>query len=237
MNIAIIPARGGSKRIPGKNLKIFAGKPMLAHSIEAALASRCFEKVVVSTDDPLIADAARRWGAETPFRRPPELADDYTPTRAVINHAIGEVANIYTLPEFVCCIYATAPFLQHEDLIASLAALKAHQADFVFSVTTFPSAIQRALRILESGVVVPFFPESMGARSQDLDEAYHDAAQFYWGRPSAFLSNTPMFAGGSLPFVLPRYRVHDIDTLEDWQRAELMFEALKSATELGGVKV
>ncbi|WP_300339328.1 pseudaminic acid cytidylyltransferase [Accumulibacter sp.] len=235
MNVAIIPARGGSKRIPRKNLKLFGGKPMLVHSIEAALKSGCFEKVVVSTDDPEIAVVARKWGADVPFDRPLELSDDHTPTRAVINHAIAEIAMLYGLPEFVCCIYATAPFLRYGDLIGSLITLRAQNVDFVFSVTTFASPIQRALRISASGAVVPFYPEFMGSRSQDLEEAYHDAGQFYWGRPSAFLSNASMFGGTGLPFVLPRWRVQDIDTIEDWQRAELMFDVLTREAAPGAI--
>lgn len=231
MNVAIIPARGGSKRIPQKNIKPFCGKPMIAWSIETALASGCFDRVIVSTDDAQIAALAERWGAESPFLRPQELADDHTPTRPVINHAIGEVAQRYAMPQFVCCIYATAPFLQVEDLRRGLALLIEQERDFAFSVGEFGYPIQRALKMTPEGGVEMLYPQYRTTRSQDLEQAYHDAGQFYWGRTQAFLANRPTFSPASAPVVLPAHRVQDIDTPEDWQRAELMFRALQLDNE------
>lgn len=233
MNVAIIPARGGSKRIPRKNVRPFGGKPMIGHSINAALESGCFDHVVVSTDDSNIAEVSRALGADVPFLRPAALSDDHTSTRPVVNHAIEQVSQLYGRPEFVCCIYATAPFLSHRDLSAALSVLRAEPWDFVFSATSYAFPIQRALKVTSSGAVEPFFPEAVATRSQDLTEAYHDAAQFYWGRTSAYLGNLPMFGDRSSAFVLPRYRVQDIDTSEDWRRAELMFRALEQGIGAG----
>jgi pseudaminic acid cytidylyltransferase len=228
MNVAVIPARGGSKRIPRKNVRDFCGKPMIAWSIEAALTSDCFERVVVSTDDAEIAEIARAWGAETPFLRPPELSDDYTPTRPVINHAIREIEALYGRPQYVCCIYATAPFVRVSDLRNGYSSLTKNKADFAFAVTSFAYPIQRALKRTENGGVAMFYPEHRLTRSQDLETAYHDAGQFYWGKTEAFLADLPTFSSSSIPIILPRRRVHDIDTEEDWLLAELMFNTLNS---------
>lgn len=227
MNIAVIPARGGSKRIHRKNIKMFCGKPMIAWSIEAALASDCFDRVIVSTDDDEIAKVAQEWGAEVPFRRPAELSDDHTGTIPVIAHAIdwlGEHGQAQA-PEAVCCIYATAPFVQAEDLTAGLRVLQSPEVDYAFSVTSFAFPIQRALRITETGRVAMFQPENFSTRSQDLEEAWHDAGQFYWGRAEAWCAGIPIFSERAMPVVLPRHRVQDIDTPEDWQRAEWLFKA------------
>lgn len=226
-SIAIIPARGGSKRIPRKNVRDFCGKPMLAWSIEGALKSGCFEQVIVSTDDDEIAHVARSWGAEVPFLRPSELSDDNTPTRQVVNHAIREVEKLFDLPQYVCCIYATAPFLQVADLQEGFQMLLERADDFVFAATRFAYPIQRALRLTANGGVEMLFPENRLARSQDLEEAYHDAGQFYWGKTTAFLSDLPTFSPLSHAIILPRYRVHDIDTWEDWRLAEIVFRALQ----------
>lgn len=225
MNLAVIPARGGSKRIPLKNIRQFAGKPLVAYSIEAAKESNLFEKIVVSTDCEKIANVAIKYGAEVPFLRPKDLSDDFTGTKPVTNHAIQYCKENYFVPEFTCCIYATAPFLQVDYLVEALKVLKqSQQHAFSFSVTTFPFPIQRAICV-KSGGVEPMFPEKIGMRSQDLTEAYHDAGQFYWGRTEDYLLNKPMFAKHSIPIVLPRYLVQDIDTEEDWLRAELMYKS------------
>lgn len=225
MNIAIIPARGGSKRIPAKNIKLFSGKPLIHYSIEAALNSGLFEQVIVSTDSEEIADIAQRAGATVPFIRPQSLSDDMVGTRPVTNHAIQYLLDQGLNPEFCCCIYATAPFLHPDYLVQGLQALQA-QPDkaFAFSVTSFPFPVQRALAI-EQGGVKAMYPEDIGKRSQDLVEAYHDAGQFYWGRTADYLSNKGIFSSHSIPIVLPRHLVQDIDTPEDWTRAELMYQA------------
>ncbi len=230
MILAVIPARGGSKRIPKKNIRDFCGKPIISYSIEAALKSKLFDKVIVSTDDEEIAAVAREFGAETPFMRPAKISDDYTGTNAVVKHAIQwyqEQAGSITL---ACCIYATAPFLRAKYLSEGYDKLINTGKSFVFSVTSFPFPIQRAIRINKNAEVEAFWPENISERSQDLEEAYHDAGQFYWGRPQAFLNNETIFSSVSLPVILPRYLVQDIDTQEDWIRAELMYQALKDST-------
>ena len=226
MKLAVIPARGGSKRIPRKNIKGFCGKPMIAWAIEAALQSGCFDAVVVSTDDAEIAEVARAHGATVPFMRPAELADDYTGTIPVIRHAIEWHQRQGQAPERVCCIYATAPFVRAEDILRGLQVLDETGCAYAFSVTSYASPIQRAIRITPQGRVEMFYPEHFNTRSQDLEEAFHDAGQFYWGQTSAWLVGKPIFSPVAAPIILPRYRVQDIDTSEDWERAELLFRAL-----------
>ncbi|WP_353979032.1 pseudaminic acid cytidylyltransferase [Salinicola endophyticus] len=230
MRLAVIPARGGSKRIPRKNIKAFCGKPMIAWSIQAALASRCFDLVIVSTDDDEIAAVAREWGAQTPFMRPAALADDHTGTVPVIAHAITEIQQAGVSLEAVCCLYATAPFVAAGDLIAGLDCLEGEDVDYAFSVTSYAFPIQRALRMTPEGRVAMFEPQHLNTRSQDLEEAWHDAGQFYWGRPEAWLAGRPLFSARAVPVKLPRHRVQDIDTPEDWQRGEWLFKAWQAAS-------
>jgi pseudaminic acid cytidylyltransferase len=227
MKLAVIPARGGSKRIPRKNIKLFCGKPMIAWSIEAAIESQCFERIIVSTDDTEIAEIASAYGAQVPFTRPRELSDDYTGTTAVVAHATQwHNQNHSAQPATqVCCIYATAPFVRAIDLQRGLNLLHSTQADFAFAVASYAFPIQRALRITPDNRVTMFEPEHLNTRSQDLDEAWHDAGQFYWGAANAWLSNAPMFGPRSAPIPLQRCRVQDIDTAEDWERAEWLFKA------------
>ncbi|MHC6224576.1 pseudaminic acid cytidylyltransferase [Pseudomonas sp. X10] len=230
MRLAVIPARGGSKRIPRKNIKLFCAKPMIAWSIEAALASGCFDKVIVSTDDTEIAEIARQSGAEVPFMRPESLADDHTGTLPVIRQAIIEMMQHQGMAiGQVCCIYATAPFVTPEDLQRGLEILEESRADYAFSITSYAFPIQRAVRLDSNGRVSMFEPEHFTTRSQDLEEAFHDAGQFYWGKATAWLAETPIFSAGSAAVLLPRHRVQDIDTPEDWVRAEWMFKALQAA--------
>jgi N-acylneuraminate cytidylyltransferase len=229
MKLAIIPARGGSKRIPRKNVRSFCGRPMIHWSIDAALHSGCFDAVVVSTDDPEIAAVARAAGAEVPFTRPAELSNDYAGTVAVVQHAVNWLAAQGRPAEFVCCLYATAPFVTPQDLRLGLAALQGEpQAAYALSVTSFPFPIQRALKRTPDGRIAMFHPEHLNTRSQDLEEAFHDAGQFYWGRAHAWAEALPVFGPRTMPIVLPRHRVQDIDTPEDWDRAEWMFKALRS---------
>lgn len=226
MKLAIIPARGGSKRIPRKNIRPFHGRPIIGWSIAAARESGLFDHVVVSTDDAEIAEVARSLGAETPFVRPPELSDDRTGTNAVVRHALAWFAARGEPVEVVCCIYATAPFVTAAALAEGHRRLVERGHGFAFSVTSFPFPIQRALRIRPDGSLAMFQPEHMATRSQDLEEAWHDAGQFYWGTAAAFEADLPLFSEHAVPVVLPRHRVQDIDTPEDWRRAELMFAAL-----------
>jgi pseudaminic acid cytidylyltransferase len=226
MKIAVIPARGGSKRIPSKNIKPFCGKPMIAYSIEAALASGCFDQVIVSTDNEEIAETSLAHGAAVPFMRPESLSDDHTGTTPVIAHATEWLNKAGTPPDYVCCIYATAPFVRPEDIQVGLCRLEAAGCDYAFSVTSFAFPIQRAVRITTENRVEMFTPSAFQTRSQDLTEAFHDAGQFYWGTAGAWLEAKPIFGAGSAPVVLPRYRVQDIDTPEDWVTAELMYSAM-----------
>lgn len=226
MRLAVIPARGGSKRIPRKNIKLFCGKPMIGWSIEAAQQSGCFDQIIVSTDDVEIAEVARQFGAAVPFMRPAELSDDHTGTIPVIRHAVEWFNAQGRVVEQVCCLYATAPFVRVEDIQRGLKILNEMGSDYAFSVTSYPFPIQRAIRITEQGRVEMFNPEHFNTRSQDLEEAYHDAGQFYWGRASAWLQGTMIFSPDSAPVLLPRHRVQDIDTPEDWLRAEWMFKAM-----------
>ena len=225
--IAIIPARGGSKRIPRKNIKPFAGRPMIVHAISAALGSRLFGQVVVSTDDPEIAETARQAGAKTPFMRPGELADDHTPTVPVVAHAIEALEQIGWPVATVCCIYPGVPFIQLADLATALDLLRTSGVDYTFPVAEFPSAIQRALRRTSVGRLSPFHPEFELTRTQDLEPAYHDAGQFYWGSRDAWLSN-PRIHSNAAGLAIPNWRVVDIDTPEDWERAEILYSTLST---------
>lgn len=226
MKIAVIPARGGSKRIPRKNIKLFCGKPMIAWSIEAAFESSCFDQVVVSTDDAEIAEVARQCGAHVPFMRPTTLSDDHTGTIPVIRHAIEWFSERGQVADQVCCIYATAPFVRAVDIRTGLDILTGADSDYAFAVTKYPFPIQRAIRITDQGRVAMFNPEHFNTRSQDLEEAYHDAGQFYWGRATAWLTGKVIFGPHAAAIQLPRYRVQDIDTVEDWQMAEYLFQVV-----------
>jgi pseudaminic acid cytidylyltransferase len=232
VKVAIIPARGGSKRIPHKNVKLFAGKPIIAYSIMTARRSGCFDRIIVSTDDEEIAGVAKEWDAEVPFMRPKELSDDHTMTKPVIKHAIDWLQNNWASPKYVCCLYATAPFVQTRFLREGLAKLEASDKSFAFTVTSFPFPIQRAVRINSRGEIEALWPEHELKRSQDLEETFHDAGQFYWGHTEAFLTDVACFSPASLPVKLPRHLVQDIDTPEDWHRAELMYRALLESGEL-----
>ena len=226
MRLAIIPARGGSKRIPRKNIRLFGGQPIISWSIAAARQSGCFDRIIVSTDDPEISEVAKAHGAEVPFVRPPELSDDHTGTIPVIAHAIAwQNANGEDVSE-ACCIYATAPFIRAEDLQRGWQAIQECDAKYAFSVTSYAFPIQRALRITPTKRVAMFQPEHFTTRSQDLEEAWHDAAQFYWGKAEAWLTELPLFSEAAKPIILPRHRVQDIDTPDDWARAEMMFKCL-----------
>lgn len=223
--IAIIPARGGSKRIPRKNIKTFHGKPLIAYSIEVAIASSLFDKVIVTTDDEEIASIAKQCGAEVPFIRPKELSDDFTGTEDVINHTINYLKGNGEVFEYVCTIYATAPLLQEKYLIEGLEKLKESDALNAFSATSMPFPIQRTFKLDSHGRCEMFTPEYYMTRSQDLEEAYQDAGQFYWSKVGV-KSKEIMFGKDSIPIILPRYLVQDIDTFEDWQRAEFMYAAI-----------
>lgn len=228
--VAVIPARGGSKRIPRKNIRLFHGKPLIAYSIEAAKKSGLFDHVIVSTDDEEIAEVAREYGAEVPFLRPESLADDHTGTGAVAAHALRWLQERGEEIDYLCTLYATAPFLDPGFLRKGFEELRNSDAVYAFSATSMPFPIQRTFRITGEGRCEMFFPEHFKTRSQDLEEAYQDAGQFYWQKVGA-KSEEPMFGKDSIPVVLPRYLVQDIDTPEDWERAELMYRLLEETAK------
>ena len=224
--IAIIPARGGSKRIPKKNIKLFHGKPLIAYSIEKALASNLFTKVVVSSDDEDIAQISKEYGAEVPFIRSRELSDDFTSSGDVVKDAVKKLQDMGENFDYVCTIYATAPLLDIKYLKDGYEKLKNSDARMAFSVTSMPFPIQRTFKITQNGRCEMFWPENFQKRSQDLEEAYQDAGQFYWENIDKKFTDIP-FGRDSIPIIIPRHLVQDIDTLEDWKRVELMYQALK----------
>ncbi|CAI8349820.1 MAG: CMP-N,N'-diacetyllegionaminic acid synthase [Cellvibrionales bacterium UBA7375] len=229
MIVAIIPARGGSKRIKKKNIREFCGQPVIAYSIKQAQASSLFDRIVVSTDDPAIADISRKLGADVPFIRPRSLSGDLVGTVDVINHGITcleEETN--TRVSFACCLYPTAPFVVVDDLREGYLRLVDSKKLFAFSVTTFAFPIQRALKINDKDELQAFWPENIEKRSQDLEEAYHDAGQFYWGKREGFFEKKTILSSASIPIIIPRERVQDIDTEEDWCRAESLYKVLQS---------
>ncbi|WP_297836201.1 pseudaminic acid cytidylyltransferase [Pseudomonas sp.] len=231
--VAIIPARGGSKRIARKNLKLFNGQPMIVWSIRAALKCGLFDQVVVSTDDEEIASVAKAHGAHVPFLRPAHLADDFTGTAAVIVHALTTLQEQGQRFDYACCIYATAPLLQTRYLREGLSLLEQRpDKSFAFSVCGFAFAVQRALVLSEQGALQPMYPQYRETRSQDLPVAYQDAGQFYWGRSEAWLRGDVLFSEQSVPVILPRHLVQDIDNQEDWTRAEYLYAALQAGGEL-----
>lgn len=230
-SIAIIPARGGSKRIPRKNIKEFLGKPLIAYSIQTAIESKLFDKIIVTTDDEEIASIAQKYGAKVPFIRPKELADDFTGTADVVNHALKWLKEHGDEYDYVCTIYATAPLLQSKYLVEGFEKLKNSDAINAFSATSMPFPIQRTFKITANGRCEMFWPENYNVRSQDLEEAYQDAGQFYWTKADK-RSDEIMFGKDSIPIVLPRHLVQDIDTLEDWQRAEIMYRVIQEEEKI-----
>ena len=227
LTVAVIPARGGSKRIPKKNIKPFAGQPMISYSISAAKNAGLFDRIIVSTDSDEIAEVAATYGAEVPFIRPPELSDDRTATAPVVTHACNWLADDGTPAVYACCIYATAPFVRARDIVEGYNILKESGASTAFTVTSFPFPIFRALQIRDDRTLKMFWPEHRTTRSQDLPDAYHDAGQFYWINVERFLQTSELYNEDSRPITLPRYLVQDIDTPEDWDTAEHMFTALQ----------
>jgi pseudaminic acid cytidylyltransferase len=231
MNLAVIPARGGSKRIPRKNIKEFCGRPMIAWAIEAAQKSACFDRIIVSTDDDEIAAVSRQWGAEVPFVRPNNLADDLTPTVPVIASAICECEKFGQEIDFACCIYPCVPLIQIDDLVAALKILEHSNYPYVFPVTEFSSPIQRAFRRDNDGGLYLFFQENELECTQNLEKAYYDAGQFYWGKRDAWMNIQRIHSHGH-GIVIPEWRVVDIDTVEDLIRAELIFKILNGNADV-----
>ena len=216
MNICVIPARGGSKRIPLKNIRNFCGKPVITYSIESAIKSKCFKKVIVSTDNKKIREIAISSGADVPFTRPKELSDDFSTTMAVIKHAIEWFQSKGEKIENVCCLYPTAPFVLPKDIKSGLKMLNDNIGYYALPVVKYPQ------NVLEMN-----HPENINLRSQDLDEIWHDAGQYCWGRVNAWLEEKPILTSNPIPITLSRYKAQDIDTEEDWFQAELIFKSLK----------
>lgn len=224
MKIAVIPARGGSKRIPRKNIRPFAGRPMLSYAVAAADGTGLFDCIAVSSEDDEILDLAAKLGARA-LPRPAKLADDFTPTVPVVAHAICALEPDIGKADLVCCIYPAVPFLRSLDIRDALSILPRNSTSYAFPVVRFPSAVQRALRLDDQRRVSPFFPDATDKRSQDLEEAYYDAGQFYWGSRECWLGGLGIHSNG-LGLVVPEWRTIDIDTPDDWRRAELMYKVL-----------
>ncbi len=224
MNIAIIPARGGSKRIPRKNIKNFSGKPIIQYAIDAAHKAEVFDKIIVSTDDSEISKIAKLLGADVPFARPADLSDDHTPTVPVIRHAIQQIKNVGWNIEFVCCIYPTVPFIESLDLVLALERVKNDPNQFCFPIAEFPSPVFRSLKMAADGKLSAFFPENELVRSQDLPPAFFDVGQFYWGHSDLWEKCDNVHSLG-IGYEIPYGRAVDIDTNADWQRAEMLFKA------------
>jgi pseudaminic acid cytidylyltransferase len=224
MRLAVIPARGGSQRIPRKNIRPFHGRPIISYAITAALAAGCFDEVMVSTDDNEIATVARAAGAAVPFMRSPQNASHTATTADVLLEVLRQYEGNGRNWTELCCLYPTAPFVTPEALNAGLEKLT-HGASGVISVVRFSYPIQRALRIT-NGQVSMFHPEHLNSRSQDLEPAYHDAGQFYWAKVPAFVSSGTLMGPGVAALELPESAVQDIDTEEDWALAELKFQRL-----------
>jgi pseudaminic acid cytidylyltransferase len=230
MNICVIPARGGSKRIPRKNIKNFCGQPMIAYSIASALDSKLFDHVIVSTDDHEIAEISLKYGASVPFTRPESLSDDYSTSLDVVEHALSWVQKNIGGVKLVCTLYATAPFTNSKDLINAYEEILKHKnCQVVYPIVEFDFPIQRAIKLADNGSVEMFQPKHLLTRSQDLEKAYHDAGQFYWMKSEFIGSNTPIFSDIARTIKIPHYRVQDIDTNDDWIRAEFIFKAMNAS--------
>ena len=230
MNIAIIPARGGSKRIPGKNIKDFSGLPIIAWSVKAARDAQIFDRIIVSTDDPEIKAISEQYGAEVPFMRPDDLSDDFTATAPVITHAINEVKEDIPDISWACCIYPCAPLIFFDDIKESLKIAIENDAEFIYPVSEFPVPPQWALKLTKNNYIEYLHPGSALIRSQDLEKLYFDAGQFYWGKVESWLARKDMHSCG-VGFPIPNFRVSDIDTLDDWKRAELIFRHLRKENQ------
>tara|TARA_B100001123_G_C15340166_1_gene1034508 strand:- start:4841 stop:5530 length:690 start_codon:yes stop_codon:yes gene_type:complete len=225
MNIAIIPARGGSKRIPRKNIKFFFGKPMIAYSIEAAKKSKIFDKIIVSTDDKNVAKIAKKFGASVPFLRPSILADDLTPTAPVISHAIKEISKNETI-DIVCCIYPCTPLLSYKNLQKAKVFFEKKKAKFVYSIVEYPHPIQRAMKKMNNGELKLLHPKYEVTRTQDLEKTFHDAGQFYFARAKTWLKNKKIHSN-AVGYEIKSWQVVDIDNNDDWKKAELLFSVTK----------
>ncbi len=222
-NVAIIPARGGSKRIPNKNIKLFLGKPIISYPIKIALESNLFKRVIVSTDSEEIAEIAIKYGAEVPFLRSSKNSDDYATTNDVLKEVL---ANLDSDFDKFCCIYPTSPLLDVRSLELGLKKLTDENFDTVFPVVSFSYPILRSLKIDDKGKAEMNWPEYKNSRSQDLPKAYHDSGMFYWAKTLDFLASGSLWTSNTGVIELPESKVQDIDTLSDWSIAELKYKLL-----------
>lgn len=224
--IAIIPARGGSKRIPRKNIKEFCGKPILVYSINAALQTKLFDEVMVSTDDVEIAEISKQYGASVPFFRSKETSNDYAILKDVLNEVLAEYQKLDKIFDEVCCILPTAPLVESDDITKSHEILEIESCVSVVPVVKYSYTIFRSLKI-ENGKLTMNWPENFPKRSQDLPEAYHDAGLFYWYSKKYFEEKIAGFGENAYPYILDEEKVQDIDTLDDWRLAEMKYNLLK----------
>lgn len=224
--LAIITARGGSKRIPRKNIRDFCGKPIIAYSIEAAMKSGCFETVMCSTDDEEIAAVAKKYGAEVPFYRSPETSNDFATTSDVLKEVISEYEKRGIVYDYFCCLYPTAPFINPEKIRAGFDLMVREKASGAIPVVQYSYPIQRALKI-ENERISMLHPEHLRSRSQDLIKTYHDAGQYYWYNVPAFKKEQNIMMLNPVAIITPEEEVQDIDTLDDWRMAELKYQMLK----------
>lgn len=223
--VAIITARGGSKRLPRKNIRPFHGKPILHYAIAAARASQLFDDVMVSTDDEEIATVACLSGCSTVIKRPAELANDTATTAAAMRHAVQYLTSEGAKLEHVCCIYPCTPLIQPADLHDGLTKLVTSGKCYVFPVCEYAPAVQRMLSMDLAGVVQSVWPNFDNVRTQDLEPRWHDAGQWYWGKADAWLNEIPIYGSWSIGLALPRWRCIDIDTYDDWVVAEAVYQA------------
>lgn len=225
-NIAIIPARGGSKRIPRKNIKEFLGKPIIAYSIEAAINSGVFDEVMVSTDDAEIAEVSKKYGAKVPFFRSPATSNDTATTADVLLEVISEYRKLGQEFDYACCIYPCAPFINSQKIKEGLILIKEQKADSAIPVVQFSYPIQRALKV-ENDKLSMILPENMTARTQDLLPTFHDIGQYYWFVINSFINEPVLFSKNTVPIITSESEVQDIDTENDWKMAELKYKILQ----------
>lgn len=226
MSVCIIPARGGSKRIPGKNIKDFCGFPVISNAINAAITCGCFERVIVSTDSIDIAEVAKKFGAEVPFIRPENLSDDFAGTIPVVQHAIGYLFDSGIEPEYTCCIYPVTPLLKSNHLLDSFNLFKESGFEFCMPVAEYRSPIQRAYKITDNCLSM-INADKFKVRTQDLEKSFYDVGQFYWGMTSSFINFRGSFSGVTLPYIVKPYDFIDVDTIEDWHMAEILYKNRK----------
>lgn len=227
--VAIITARGGSKRIPRKNIRNFCGYPIISYSIKAALESGCFDEVMVSTDDKEISEISQKYGAKIPFLRSEKNSNDYATTADVILEVISSYQNFGKNFDYFCCIYPTAVFVTAEKLKKAQDLLISSMADSLVPVARFSFPIQRAVRI-KNGLIEYFWPNEMDKRSQDLEESFHDCGQFYFAKTNKFLESKKLFTDNTIALEMKESEVQDIDNEEDWRMAEIKFKVVTKLT-------